>query len=65
MRRAGEDGPREGVRMASELLTELSDLVRGAYLMPAFNRFDLIAEIIEGTRSLSVEDHQTTTGTTA
>jgi 5,10-methylenetetrahydrofolate reductase len=63
MRRAGEDGPREGVRMACELLVELSDLVRGAYLMPAFNRFDLIAEIIEGTRSLSVGEHHTTSVT--
>jgi methionine synthase I (cobalamin-dependent)/5,10-methylenetetrahydrofolate reductase len=63
MRRAGEDGPREGVRMACELMAELSDLVRGAYLMPAFNRLDLIAEIIEGTRLLSVGDHHATSGT--
>ena len=63
MRRAGEDGPREGVRMARELLAELSDLVRGVYLMPAFNRFDLIAEIIEGARSLSTGARQTVIGT--
>ena len=63
MRRAGEDGPCEGVRMARELLAELSDLVRGAYLMPAFNRFDLIAEIIEEARSLSTGERQTLTGT--
>jgi homocysteine S-methyltransferase len=52
MRRAGEDGPREGVRMAHELLAELHGLAQGVYLMPAFNRFDLVAEIIEAVRSL-------------
>ncbi len=52
MRRAGEDGPQEGVRMAQELLAELYDLVQGVYLMPAFNRFDLAAEIIEAVRNL-------------
>jgi 5,10-methylenetetrahydrofolate reductase len=51
LRRAGDDGPREGVRMARELLVELGDLVQGVYLMPAFNRFDLVAEIIEVVRS--------------
>ena len=49
--------------MACELLVELSDLVRGAYLMPAFNRFDLIAEIIEGIKSFSVVEHPTKPGT--
>jgi homocysteine S-methyltransferase len=51
MRRAGQDGAREGVRMASDLLAELTGLVQGVYLMPAFNRFDLLAEIIEAIRS--------------
>ncbi len=51
MRRAGEAGPREGVRLARELLIELGDVVQGVYLMPAFNRFDLIAEIAEDIRS--------------
>jgi 5,10-methylenetetrahydrofolate reductase len=50
MRRAGEDGPRQGVRMARELLTDLYDIVQGVYLMPAFNRFDLIAEVIDALR---------------
>ncbi len=52
MRRAGEAGPGEGVRMARELLIELGEMVQGVYLMPAFNRFDLIAEITEDVRSL-------------
>ena len=56
MRRAGEDGPQEGVRMARELLAELHNLVQGVYLMPAFNRFDLVAEVIEAVRSSSLGD---------
>jgi 5,10-methylenetetrahydrofolate reductase len=59
IRRAGEDGPEEGVRMARELLIELGEMVQGVYLMPAFNRFDLIGEIIEDVRSLSLGESQT------
>jgi 5,10-methylenetetrahydrofolate reductase len=50
MRRAGKNGPQEGVRMARDLLAELHDLVQGVYLMPAFNRFDLLADVIEVAR---------------
>jgi methionine synthase I (cobalamin-dependent)/5,10-methylenetetrahydrofolate reductase len=50
MRRAGKNGPQEGVRMACELLAELHDLAQGVYLMPAFNRFDLLADVIEVVR---------------
>jgi methionine synthase I (cobalamin-dependent)/5,10-methylenetetrahydrofolate reductase len=53
MHRAGKDAPQEGVRMARELLAELHDLAQGVYLMPAFNRFDLVAEVIEVTRPVS------------
>jgi len=52
MRRAGQAGPREGVRLARELLIELGDVVQGVYLIPALNRFDLIAEITEDVRPL-------------
>jgi homocysteine S-methyltransferase len=65
MRRAGEDGPREGVRIACELLLELRKLVRGAYLMPAFNRFDLVAEVIEQARVLPLPEPQPPPAATA
>ncbi len=58
MRRAGENGPWEGVLMARELLVELGSLVQGVYLMPAFNHFDLVAEIIEEVRSPSSRENQ-------
>ncbi len=47
MRSAGEQGAREGIRIAIELIGKLKELAGGIYLMPAFNRFDYAAEIIE------------------
>ena len=47
METAGEDGAREGIRLAVELIGQLKSLAGGVYLMPAFNRFDYAAEIIE------------------
>jgi homocysteine S-methyltransferase len=50
MAQAGQSGAPEGVRIAVELLTELRDVVRGAYLMPPFGRYELAAEILDGVR---------------
>jgi homocysteine S-methyltransferase len=47
---AGEDGAREGIRLAVELIGQLKSLSGGVYLMPAFNRFDYAAEIIEASK---------------
>jgi homocysteine S-methyltransferase len=49
MEQAGEAGPQEGVRIAGELLDELMTVpaIRGAYLMPQFNRYDLAAEVVD------------------
>ncbi len=46
---AGEASPQEGVRIAGELLDELRTVpaIRGAYLMPQFNRYDLAAEVVD------------------
>jgi len=48
---AGEAGAKEGIALALELIAELKGLAQGIYLMPAFNRFDYAAEIIERSRS--------------
>ncbi len=37
-----------GVDIAREALREARDMVEGAYLMPAFNRFELVARVLEG-----------------
>jgi len=47
MQLAGENAPNEGIRVALELIEEMRSWASGIYLMPAFNRFDLAAEIIE------------------
>ncbi len=44
---AGADSPREGVRIALELIAQMRDWAGGIYLMPAFSRYDLAAEIVE------------------
>jgi homocysteine S-methyltransferase len=45
--------PKEGVRIAVDLLESLLDVVQGAYLMPPFGRYELAAEIIEAIRAKS------------
>lgn len=47
MQAAGEEASHEGTRLAIELARELRGRVQGVYLMPAFGRFDLIAEVID------------------
>ncbi len=47
MERCGENGARTGIEIAIELIQQIRPAVQGVYLMPAFNRFDYIAEIIE------------------
>jgi len=44
---AGEDAAQEGVRIAQELLRDLKDFVQGAYIIPAFGRYELAAQIID------------------
>ncbi len=44
---AGDDAAQEGVRIAQELLRDLKDLVRGAYIIPAFGRYELAAQVID------------------
>ena len=47
MQQAGDQGAREGIRLAIELIGQLKSIAQGVYLMPAFGRFDYAAEIIE------------------
>ena len=50
LRLAGERSAQEGVQIALDLIEQMRSFVRGIYLMPAFNRYDLAAEVIEGSR---------------
>ena len=47
---AGDDAPQEGVRIASEVLDQMKGLVQGAYIIPAFGRYDLAAEVVDSLR---------------
>lgn len=51
MDKAGENSGQCGIEIALELVQNLRPLIQGVYLMPAFNRFDYAAEIIEGIRN--------------
>ncbi len=46
MEDAGDDGSKEGVRIAQELLHSIRGIVAGAYIIPAFGRYELAAEVV-------------------
>jgi homocysteine S-methyltransferase len=49
MEAAGEKSPQIGAEIASGLIRDLRPHIQGVYLMPAFNRYDIAAGIIEAT----------------
>jgi len=47
---SGDNGARTGIQIAIELTHQFREFAQGIYLMPAFNRWDYAAEIIENIR---------------
>jgi methionine synthase / methylenetetrahydrofolate reductase(NADPH) len=47
MREAGERGLRAGIEMSQTLLHEVRRSHAGAYLMPSFGRFEVVAEVLD------------------
>jgi homocysteine S-methyltransferase len=47
MKEAGERGLRAGVEMAQGLLRDVRAGHAGAYLMPSFGRFEVVAEVLD------------------
>ena len=45
--RQAADQQREGVTIAQEILEELRPFVRGAYMIPVFGRYDLVADVLD------------------
>jgi homocysteine S-methyltransferase len=45
--RQAQDSQREGVAIARETLGRLRPFVQGVYMMPAFSRYDLVADVID------------------
>jgi methionine synthase I (cobalamin-dependent)/5,10-methylenetetrahydrofolate reductase len=50
LRSSGQNAPQEGVAIALELVEQMKPWASGIYLMPAFSRYDLAAEIVERCR---------------
>lgn len=44
---AGDEAAAEGVKIAQELLRDMKDFVQGAYILPAFGRYELAAQVID------------------
>ncbi len=51
MKNAGEKGIEVGVEMCRALLLEAKDMVEGAYLMPSFGRYEVVARVAEVVRT--------------
>ena len=51
MTSSGEESASEGARIAIELIQDIKSDFQGVYFMPAFNRFDMVAEIIDTIRA--------------
>ncbi|MBN1304885.1 MAG: bifunctional homocysteine S-methyltransferase/methylenetetrahydrofolate reductase [Anaerolineales bacterium] len=50
MEKAGDNGVQAGVEIAVELIEKIKEWAGGVYVMPQFNRYDMIAEIIEAIK---------------
>ena len=50
MEKAGEGAAGEGIKIASELIENIKSWAAGIYIMPQFNRYDLIADIIDAVK---------------
>ncbi len=47
MDKAGENSASEGVKIAQELLRDIRGMVQGAYIIPAFGKYELVADVID------------------
>ncbi len=50
MKGAGENAAHTGIKIGIELIQQIRPYAQGVYIMPAFNRFDYAAEIIEAVK---------------
>ncbi len=49
---AGEDAHKEGVQIAIELMEQMHRYVQGAYIIPAFGRYNLAAEVVNAVAEM-------------
>ena len=53
MDRSGDNSASIGIKIAIELIDKIRPHTQGIYIMPAFNRYDFVAEIIDAVRTKS------------
>lgn len=46
MRRAGDNGPKEGQALARDFMALCREKAQGVYLVPSFGRYELVAELV-------------------
>jgi methionine synthase I (cobalamin-dependent)/5,10-methylenetetrahydrofolate reductase len=51
MKAAGEQGYAEGLKISQELLVEASSMIQGVYIMPSYQRYDVVAELVKTLRA--------------
>jgi homocysteine S-methyltransferase len=51
MEKAGERGIQEGLRITTELVEQIKTWAQGIYIMPQFNRYDVVAEMIDTVKA--------------
>jgi homocysteine S-methyltransferase len=50
MQKAGDAGIQEGIRITTEIVESVRPWAQGIYIMPQFNRYDVVAEMIEAVK---------------
>jgi len=55
MEDAGDNASKEGVKIGIELMQQMRGAVQGAYIIPAFGRYSLAAEVCDGIVSATVQ----------
>lgn len=50
MEKAGNEGIKEGICITVELVEQIKSWGQGIYLMPQFNRYDVVADIVEAVK---------------
>ncbi len=62
MREAGDRGIETGIEMCRDLLLQARNRVEGAYLMPSFGRYEVVARVAEAVRPAGPSDGASGTG---
>lgn len=54
MKGAGERSPEEGLKIAQEILLAAQGMIQGVYIMPSYQRYDVVGELVKTLRNQPV-----------